>query len=146
MHEIFRPRGSLITLMSELADERTTVALCRDRTPSVVWINITSVGDEPRHYCVSGGMKMLPAGEHFVAAGVIDPPGSIGGVELQLLGGGRYAARICPEGWLLILPPGTGGYRQRATFRYRSGKSVESAILPPAGMSLDSGGTRYAPL
>ena len=79
MHEIFRPRGSLVTLMSESADERTTVALCRDETSSVVWINITSVGDEPRLYCVSGGMKTVPAGEHFVAAGVIDPPGPSAG-------------------------------------------------------------------
>jgi hypothetical protein len=115
---------------------------------------IGAIRNQPLVVAVEAGNLRNPArsvanrtaGEHFVAAGVIDPPGSIDGVELELLGDDRYEARVCAEGWLPILPPGTGGYRQRATFRYQSGKSVESAMLPPAGLSVDSGGTEFAPL
>ena len=85
-------------------------------------------------------------GAHFVVAGVIDPPGSVRSVSVELLGGDTFNARVCAEGWLLVLPPGSGGYRQRVTFQYESGEQMESAVLPPASQSIDSGGTAFAPL
>jgi hypothetical protein len=139
MHEIPRPQGSLTTLVSELVGD-TVVALCRDRTPGVVWVRIAS-----RLHCVGGAMKTLPVGAQFAAAGVIDPPGSVRAVELELIGRDRYSARVYRDGWLLILPPGSGADKQRVTFHYETGESVESE-LPPAACLVDSGGTSYAPL
>lgn len=81
-----------------------------------------------------------------MVAGVIDPAGSVRAVAVELLGGDSFNARVCAEGWLLILPPGSGSYRQRVTFEYESGAELQSAVLPPADQSIDSGGTAFAPL
>lgn len=145
MEERFRQQGSLVPLLAEQVDDDLSVALCRDLTPCIVWVSITSAG-RSRVHAVSGEMKTLQAAERFVVAGVNDPARPVRAVVVELLGGGRFEAKVSAEGWLLILPPGSGEYRQRVTFEYESGEPVESDVLPPASQSIDSGGTAFAPL
>jgi hypothetical protein len=146
MEQLSPAQGPLTVLIGEAVGEHAQVDLCSDARRGVVWVRISSAGVEQQLYGISGGMKTLAAGAHFVAAGVIDPPGSIQGVELELLGHERYRARVCPNGWLLVLGPEAGGYEQRVTFTDRTGHRLESATLPPAAQSLDSGGTSYGPV
>lgn len=145
MHDV-EAQGPLSTLLRERIDEQSVVTLSVDATPSVVWVTAESGGDVPRRTCVSGAMKILQVGTRYVAAGVIDPPGSVRAVELQLDGSERLDAAVRAEGWLLVLPPGAGDQDQRATFTYQTGETVESETLPPAAASIDSGGTGYAPI
>lgn len=138
------PRVPLTTLLRETIGDQLEVTLSRDDASPAVWVTVKSGQEAPRRYRVTGAMKTFQIGERFLAAGVIDPPGSVRAVELQLLGSDRLEATVCPEGWLLVLPPSAGDHHQRVTVTYRTGETVESETLPPAAASIDSGGTSYA--